>query len=175
MPEPAYVGLGSNLGDRQGFLEAAAAALASWPGVTLVAASSVYETAPEGLVEQPSFFNAAVAVRTGLPPVELLAVLRRIEDRHHRQRTIRWGPRTLDLDLLLCGAHVLDTPTLVLPHPRLTERCFALAPLCELDPGLRHPVTGRPLVSCYQELDCVHRVRRVGPLPIKSDRSSADI
>ena len=168
MPDRVYIGLGSNLGDRQGYLEAGLADLAAVPGVQFGAISSVYETAPQGFADQPFFFNAAIAVGTTLSPPDLLQIMQQIEERHHRQRTIHWGPRTLDLDLLLYGECRIDTPLLVLPHPHLTERCFVLAPLCEIAPALCHPDTGRPLSSYYQQLDCSRQLRCVGPLNHRS-------
>jgi 2-amino-4-hydroxy-6-hydroxymethyldihydropteridine diphosphokinase len=159
--------LGSNLGDRQAYLEAGLAGLATLSRTEITVVSSVYETAPQGYVDQPPFLNAVAALTTDLNPLDLLHALRRLEDRHLRQRTIPWGPRTLDMDLLLHGDRVLDTPELVLPHPRMTERCFVLAPLIEVDPELRHPVTGRSFRSCCRELGCDDQVRRLGSLALK--------
>ena len=134
----AYVGLGSNLGDREATIRAAVAAL---PGV--VAVSSLRETEPVGPVEQPPFLNGAVALETELSPRELLDVLLAVERELGRERRERWGPRTIDLDLLLYGDRVVDEPGLSLPHPRLHERRFALEPLAELDPELAVPGRGR--------------------------------
>jgi 2-amino-4-hydroxy-6-hydroxymethyldihydropteridine diphosphokinase len=134
----AYVGVGSNLGDRERTIRAAIDAL---PGV--VAVSALRETEPVGPVEQPSFLNGAVALETELSPRELLDVLLAVERRLGRERRERWGPRTIDLDLLLYGDRSLDEPGLSLPHPRLHERRFALEPLAELDPELEIPGRGR--------------------------------
>ena len=134
----AYVGVGSNLGDREGTIRAAIDAL---PGV--VAVSSLQETEPVGPVEQPPFLNGAVALETELSPRELLDVLLAVERRLGRERRERWGPRTIDLDLLLYGDRSLDEPGLALPHPRLHKRRFALEPLAELDPELEIPGRGR--------------------------------
>ncbi len=134
----AYVGLGSNLGDREATIRAAVAAL---PGV--VAVSGLRETEPVGPVEQPPFLNGAVALETELSPRELLDVLLAVERELGRVRRERWGPRTIDLDLLLYGDRVVDEPGLSLPHPRLHERRFALEPLAELDPELAVPGRGR--------------------------------
>jgi 2-amino-4-hydroxy-6-hydroxymethyldihydropteridine diphosphokinase len=134
----AYVGVGSNLGDRERTIRAAIDAL---PGV--VAVSALRETEPVGPVEQPPFLNGAVALETELSPRELLDMLLAVERRLGRERRERWGPRTIDLDLLLYGDRSLDEPGLSLPHPRLHERRFALEPLAELDPELEIPGRGR--------------------------------
>ncbi len=143
----AYVGLGSNLGDREGTIRAAIDAL---PGV--VAVSALRETEPVGPVEQPPFLNGALALETELSPRELLDVLLAVERRLGRERRERWGPRTIDLDLLLYGDRSLDEPGLSLPHPRLHERRFALEPLDELDPELAVPGRGR-VKDLLAELD----------------------
>jgi 2-amino-4-hydroxy-6-hydroxymethyldihydropteridine diphosphokinase len=164
MAEPAYIGIGSNLGDRQSYLEAGVAGVASLSGVKLEAVSSVYETAPVGMTDQPFFLNAVFAVRAVLSPLGLMRAMRRLEDRYQRQRQIHWGPRTLDLDLLLYGDLLIESRELVLPHPRMHERCFVLVPLCQIAPALRHPGTGRLFTTYLQELDCSRQTRCVGPL-----------
>jgi 2-amino-4-hydroxy-6-hydroxymethyldihydropteridine diphosphokinase len=139
----AYVGLGANLGDREAMLRAALEQLAAEPGVALVAVSTVCETEPVGLLDQPRFLNAAAAVDTELSARELLDRLLGIEGRLGRTRDgPRFGPRTIDLDLLLYGDEQLDEPGLEVPHPRLHERLFALEPLLELDPRLVVPGRG---------------------------------
>jgi 2-amino-4-hydroxy-6-hydroxymethyldihydropteridine diphosphokinase len=130
----AYLGLGSNLGDRLAHLQRAVDALATTPGVTVVAVSTVYETAPVGGPAQDDFLNAVVAVDTDLMPRELLEAALRIEQLEDRVRTIRWGPRTLDVDVLLYGDERVDEPDLEIPHPRMYERAFVLAPLHDLAP-----------------------------------------
>ncbi len=139
----AYVGLGANLGDRAAMLQAALEQLEREPGVTIVAISSVRETEPVGFLDQPRFMNAAVAVDTKLSPRELLDRLLGIERRLGRTREgPRFGPRTIDLDLLLYGDEQVDEPGLQVPHPRLHERVFALEPLAELDSELVVPGRG---------------------------------
>ena len=130
----AYVGLGANLGDREDTIRRAVALVDELAGVDVVSVSSLRETEPWGPVEQPRYLNGAVAVETDLPPRELLDALLEIERRLGRARDDeeRWGPRTIDLDLLLYGDLVLDEPGLDVPHPRLHERRFALEPLAEL-------------------------------------------
>lgn len=142
----AYVGLGANLGDREATLGRAVELLRVAPGVEVVAVSSLRETDPVGVVDQPRFLNGAVALETELSPRELLETLLAVEHELGRVRDgERWGPRTVDLDLLVCGDVVVDEPGLRVPHPRLHERAFALEPLAELEPSLEIP--GRGAVS----------------------------
>ena len=140
-----YVGLGSNLGDREGTIRGALAELDALRGIEIVAVSSLVETEPVGLVDQPRFLNGAAALQTELSPRELLAALQAVEGRFGRDRSAvpPGGPRTLDLDLLLYGDEELDEPGLRVPHPRLHERHFVLVPLAEVAPGLEVPGKGQ--------------------------------
>ena len=140
----AYVGVGANLGDRAGAIRRAIELLAAAPGVEVVAVSTLRETEPWGPVEQPPYLNGAVALDTDLGPRALLDLLLDVERRLGRDRATeeRWGPRTLDLDLLVQGDLVRDEPGLTLPHPLLHERRFALEPLADLDPCLVVPGHG---------------------------------
>jgi 2-amino-4-hydroxy-6-hydroxymethyldihydropteridine diphosphokinase len=146
----AYVGLGSNLGAREATLREAARMLGELDGVEVRAVSSLRETDPVGKLDQPRFVNAAVALETSLPARELLDRLLEVERALGRDRSVeeRWGPRTIDLDLLLYGEETIDVPGLQVPHPRLAERAFVLEPLLELAPELRLP-DGRPLRDLY--------------------------
>ena len=164
MPEQAFIGIGSNLGDRRAYLEEGLADLTGLEGVRPMALSSLYETAPQGYLDQPLFLNAVLSVQTDLGPVELLQAMQQIEDGHLRRRTIHWGPRTLDLDLLLHGTRRVNSPDLVLPHPRITTRSFVLVPLCEIAPDLRHPCTGKSFRSYRDELGPAQEIRKVGAL-----------
>ena len=137
-----YIALGSNLGDRVENLLLARERIAS-PHVRLTRASSIYETAPRDIVDQPSFLNQVVAAETTLFPRQLLARLLRIEHEMGRQRTIAKGPRIIDLDILLFGDAVIHTAGLEVPHPRMAERRFVLEPLAELAPALRPPRSNR--------------------------------
>lgn len=139
----AFIGLGSNLADPLAQVRQALVELESIPGTRLSARSSLYRTSPVGLLDQPDFINAVASVQTTLSPPMLLAALLAIEGRHGRKRTIRNAQRTLDLDLLLYGEEVLDSDGLTLPHPRLHERAFVLAPLAEIAPGVLVPGQGR--------------------------------
>lgn len=133
-----YLSLGSNLGDRAANLEAAIERLGELGAV--VARSSLYETEPVEVTRQPWFLNCVVAVETELMPRQFLTRALAIEQEIGRRRTQKKGPRTIDIDLLLFGSSIVDTPTLMIPHPAMHERRFVLEPLAELAPGLRHPV-----------------------------------
>jgi 2-amino-4-hydroxy-6-hydroxymethyldihydropteridine diphosphokinase len=137
----AYVGVGTNLGDRWARLALAARALRAAPRVAVVRASRVWDTAPVG-PPQPRYLNAVLELETALPPRALLEALQAVEREALRRRDLRWGARTLDLDLLLHGPTVLDEPGLRLPHPGMAARRFVLAPLAELAPALVVPGTG---------------------------------
>jgi 2-amino-4-hydroxy-6-hydroxymethyldihydropteridine diphosphokinase len=133
----AYFGIGSNLGERLSYLQLAVDQLAVADGVTIVDVSPVYETAPVGGPEQADFLNAVVAVDTALTAHELLGLAQRIEAAAERVRTVRWGPRTLDVDVLLIGDEQVADADLVVPHPRMTERAFVVVPLADLDAAWR--------------------------------------
>jgi 2-amino-4-hydroxy-6-hydroxymethyldihydropteridine diphosphokinase len=148
----AFVGIGSNLGNRETHLRTAIDLLAAEEGIEVVAVSRLRETDPVGPVEQGSFLNGAVQVTTDLPPTELLERLLDVEQRLGRVRLERFGPRTIDLDLLVYGDEVVEEPGLTLPHPRLHERRFALEPLAELAPGLVVPGRG-PVSALLAELE----------------------
>ncbi len=137
----AYIGLGANLGDARATLDATFVALAGLPGTALLAASSLYRSAP---IESsgPDYLNAVILLETQLAPQPLLAALQRIEQAHGRERPHRNAPRTLDLDLLLYGNRRLSTATLTVPHPRLHERAFVLRPLAQIEPSLAIPGRG---------------------------------
>ena len=150
----AYVGLGSNLGDREATIRAAVAELAAMDGVEVVAVSALIDTEPVGVVDQPRFLNGVAAVETGRSARELLELLLTVEARFGRDRAKApaQGPRTLDLDLLLYGSAEIDEPGLRVPHPRLHERAFVLGPLAELDPALEVPGRG-PVQTLLAGLD----------------------
>jgi 2-amino-4-hydroxy-6-hydroxymethyldihydropteridine diphosphokinase len=138
----AFVGIGSNLGDREAQLSQAIELLSAADAVEVTGVSQIRETEPVGPVAQGPFLNGAVRVETALAPRELLDRLLAIERRMGRVRSERFGPRTIDLDLLLYGDEVVDEPGLTVPHPRLKERRFALEPLSDLDPSLTIPGSG---------------------------------
>lgn len=146
----ACIGLGSNMADREAYLIKALFALEREP-VTLRAVSPLYETAPVGGPPQDHFLNACASFETALPPTALLRRLQTVETSLGRKRLERWGPRTIDLDLLLYGEVLMRTPVLELPHPRLSERDFVLQPLSVIAPHLKIPGTGKSVLRLLLE------------------------
>ena len=147
----AYVGIGANLGDPAAQVRGAIAAIGALPRTALVAASGLYRTAPIGYADQPDFVNAVAAVDTSLSAHELMRELQGIERGAGRERSFRNAPRTLDLDLLLYGEAAIDEPALTVPHPRMHERAFVLAPLAEIAPDATIPGRG-PAAGCLARL-----------------------
>ena len=162
MSVTAYLGLGSNLGDRLGNLQRAVELLAGQPGILVVRSSRVYETEPVGGPPQPEYLNVVVEVDTELGPRDLLAACRAVEGSLGRLRTERWGPRPIDVDVLTYGQETIEEPDLVVPHPRMHERGFVLVPLGELcaDPPLPG---GRRLASLRLGPDAVFGVMPFAP------------
>jgi 2-amino-4-hydroxy-6-hydroxymethyldihydropteridine diphosphokinase len=153
MSVTAYIALGSNLGDRCGYLDQALEALRCWPGIHVGRVSTYYETEPVGgPAGQGNYHNAAAEIVTALPPEQLLTVLQQVEQQFGRIRTEPSGPRTLDLDLLLYGDLICDFPGLAVPHPRMAERWFVLAPLAEIAPHAVHPTSGRTVKTLLEKL-----------------------
>ena len=147
------IALGSNLGDSLTILKSAIATLNSTPEIAVKSHSSWYKTAPVG-PPQPDYINACAILEVTLKPEELLITLLEIETKFNRIRREKWGPRTLDLDLLLYDDLILETPTLTLPHPRMTERAFVLVPLAEIAPDWVHPVTKSAIAQLLQMVNC---------------------
>lgn len=144
-----YIGIGSNLGDREGNC-LRAVKLLSEDGLIVRKQSSLYETEPWGLKDQPGFINMAIEAETGLEPLKLLELLKNIEKQMGRNESVRWGPRVIDLDILFYNDLVIDTPEFRIPHPLMHERDFVLRPLAEIAPEKEHPVlkkTVRELLS----------------------------
>jgi len=158
----AYIGLGSNVGEREENLVRAISLLDSSPGIRVLRRASLYETEPVGVEAQPWFFNTVVEVEAELAPGELLRRMKEIEKALGREDRGRWGPREIDLDLLLYGDLVMEEDGLVLPHPELHHRRFVLEPLCELAPELIHPRLGQPLRELLAGLDERKKVIRLG-------------
>ncbi len=149
-----YLGFGANLNDRYGQIKKALVLINALPETKITKLSSLYETAPVGYTEQGSFFNGACELETTLPPLELLKDLLTIEDSLGRVRTVRWGPRTIDLDILFYNNLILHQHNLIIPHPAIAERGFVLYPLAEIAPHFIHPEKGcdiAMLLEKYQE------------------------
>ncbi len=146
------IGLGSNMGDSSAILAATLENLAQTPGITIEATSSWYKTKAVG-PPQPDYWNGCVILAVDMQPHRLLATLLGIEQKFGRVRQQHWGPRTLDLDLLLYDDLILDTPTLQIPHPRMRERAFVLVPLAEIAPNWREPVSRRIIQDLLQDVD----------------------
>lgn len=162
--ERIFLGLGSNLGDRAVYLESARAALKDTAGISFIAASSIYETAPVGVVDQPAFLNQVIEVRSGLSPAELLEKALEIEKSLGRERRERWGPRTIDIDMLCYGERVIRTDLLTLPHPEAHRRRFVLVPWAEIAPefvlaSLQKNIAD--LLAAYEDFSVVQRVNVV--------------
>ena len=141
----AYLGFGSNLGDREKRILTAMELLDRAEGVSVVSRSTLYETDPVGETDQPPFLNAAAGVETELSPRELLKLIREIEKTIGRTPTYRWGPREIDIDILLFDDCVVDEEGLTIPHPRMHQRAFVLVPLLEIAPEALHPVLGKTI------------------------------
>ncbi len=138
----AFLGLGSNVGEREKYLARAAAGLKKVKDTRVVWASSVYETDPVGKTDQPKFLNAALEIETALPPKELFAEVKSLEERLGRTTTVRWGPREIDIDILMYDGVVFKDDQLTVPHPEMEKRKFVLVPLKEIAPDLVHPISG---------------------------------
>ncbi len=164
----AYVGMGANLGGRATTLRCAAASLGEHSAIRLIGGSDLYETEPVGYTDQPDFLNAVLKLGTALSPRRLLDVLLDVERAYGRVREEKWGPRTLDLDLLLYDREVVDEEGLRVPHPCIHERAFVLVPLCDLDPDGLHPLLNQAYRRLAHRVDsacCIRRVKGQSLLP----------
>ncbi|WP_423408699.1 2-amino-4-hydroxy-6-hydroxymethyldihydropteridine diphosphokinase [Heyndrickxia sp. MSNUG] len=159
MENQAYIALGSNMGDRYEYLKKAILLLEGHEEISVVNTSSIYETDPVGFTDQDQFLNMAVKVSTNLHPYELLDVCLKIEEKLGRKREIRWGPRTLDLDILLYNQENIETEKLTIPHPRMDERAFVILPLIEMNPTIMLPTMEKPLETCLQSIPDKEGVR----------------
>lgn len=148
----AYIGFGSNIGDRLGHIRNAIRALSKTEGITLQKTSSIYKTDPVGHEAQAEFLNGVAAIQTDLPPLSLLHALKDIETAIGRQHRIRWGPREIDLDILIYGGMCFQTEKLVIPHPEMHLRRFVLVPLAEIAPDFVHPVLKETIQTLLERL-----------------------
>jgi len=154
MPVTAYIALGANLGDRESNIRAALEKLEHTPGINVTKISTLIENpAVGGPADSPPFLNAAAELVTSLTPPALLETLLTVEQSLGRTRDVKWGPRALDLDLLLYADHILNTPGLTIPHPLMHQRRFVLEPLAQLAPDLIHPATKRTIRELLADLD----------------------
>jgi len=149
--KPVYLGLGSNVGDREEYIQQTLYVLEKTPGITVTKVSSIYETEPEGDSEQPMFLNAVCGIKTTLAPRKLMEELRSIEDTLGRDRAIEWGPRTIDIDILLYDDLIVSEDDLQIPHPLMHERGFVLSPLSEIAPNVVHPILEITIKQLYED------------------------
>lgn len=161
MNEIAYLSLGSNLGNREQNLQEAIRRAKAWGRI--VAVSSFYETEPVEFTDQPCFLNCVIALETTADPAQLMRELLRIENEMGRKRTVKKGPRSIDIDILLFGDAVVNTPELTIPHPEMTRRRFVLEPLAEIAPELLHPVSQMTVTLLLAELAPGQRVQKYEP------------
>ncbi|OES45904.1 2-amino-4-hydroxy-6-hydroxymethyldihydropteridine diphosphokinase [Domibacillus iocasae] len=152
MKNITYLSLGTNIGDREAQLKEAVSLLNAQKELHVSAVSSIYETDPVGFTDQPSFFNIVIKAETTLEPHELLSVCVKIENELGRKRVVRWGPRTIDLDILLYNHDNIKSDSLIIPHPRMNERAFVLIPLAEIDAAIELPDTSLPLEQYVQNV-----------------------
>jgi len=150
-PAMVYLGLGSNVGDREEYIEQAVFLLEKNPNIQVIKRSSNYETEAEGGADQPPYINGAVVIRTKLEPHRLLEVCQEIETVLGREREVEWGPRTIDIDILLYGSEIISDDKLQIPHPLLHERMFVLRPLKEIALHTLHPVLEKTIEAIFDE------------------------
>ena len=158
----AFIGIGSNLGEKEKNIRRAVDEIAVMPFTKLITVSSLYDSEPVGEVEQGNFVNAVALVETDLPARRLLWNLMLIEQRMGRVRTVRWGPRTIDLDIVIYGKNIVEEDGLVIPHPELEKRAFVLIPLLEIEPDLVHPRTKEPVRKLLKKVKPHCSVKRKG-------------
>lgn len=154
MPE-IYLGVGSNLGNRCTNLQKAVDLLKGTPGIAEFELSKIYETSPVGFLEQGHFLNGVIRLRTNLLPREVLHLCQAVEQQMRRVKTVRFGPRNIDIDLLFYDSHVVSEPNLTVPHPRAHIRLFVLKPMCDLAPDFEHPILHKTMAQLLAEFDDV--------------------
>jgi len=147
-----FLGFGSNLSNREGNITLARELIRKIPGVRILGSSSLFETEPVGITDQPRFINAVVEIETSLPPRELLERVKEIERKIGRQKTFRWGPREIDIDILTYGNQTIHDDILTIPHPEMTKRVFVLLPLLEIAPEFVHPASNKTVRELLESL-----------------------
>ncbi len=167
----AYLSVGSNMGDREGLLKQAISLLEQFDDIRIESVSSIYETDPVGVTDQPLFLNLALKLKTSLSPQALLSKLQEVETKLDRKRVQKWGPRTIDLDILLYNSVSIQTDELTIPHPRMLERAFVLIPLCEIAPDDCYPEKS---ISLHQVL-CEQRDKEGVRIWKKTDWEDASV
>jgi len=165
MSNYAYLSIGSNLGDRVANCLRAVREISCLTGVETLLSSSLYETEPVGYINQPFFINMALKIKTCLRPPELLISLKAMEKSLGRKKSGRWGPRLIDIDILLYNEEVFSAPGLNIPHPRMQKRAFVLTPLAEICPGVKHPITGQSISQMLLDASGNAGVRKIGSGP----------
>jgi 2-amino-4-hydroxy-6-hydroxymethyldihydropteridine diphosphokinase len=158
----AFIGIGSNLGEKERNIRRAVDEIAVMPFTKLITVSSLYDSEPVGEVEQGNFVNAVALIETDLPARRLLWNLMLIEQRMGRVRTVRWGPRSIDLDIVIYGKNIVEEDGLVIPHPEMEKRAFVLIPLLEIEPDLVHPRTKEPVRKLLKKVKPHCSVKRKG-------------
>ena len=161
----AYIGFGSNIDDRLNYITQALQLLLEVDSISLIQISSLYETEPVGYEEQDWFVNGVIAVETDLPIHQLLTLLKEIEGVVGRKHRVRWGPREVDLDLLICDQCCINTPNLTVPHPEMHHRSFVLVPFAEIAPEVVHPILQQNIRTLLSNLDDEKTVKLVAPPP----------
>ncbi len=163
--ENIYIGLGSNIGDRIGYIQQAVKMLGFYDAIKVVETSSFYETEPYGIKEQEWFINAVAKISTTLTPVEVLRICQQIEEKLGRKREIKWGPRVIDLDILAYGDKIIADDILTIPHPATYDRACCIVPLLEISEDFIHPVLQKNMDEIYQNLEFPEEVYLYGTKP----------
>lgn len=162
----AYIGIGSNMGDRLGYIQQSVTMLSSFDGIDVLETSGFYETEPYGFKEQNWFVNAIIKIKTTLLPIDLLHACQSVEEKLGRVRGKKWGPRTIDLDILFYDNLVVSSDILTIPHPGMKDRAYCIVPMLELDENFVHPVLKKTMLQIHSDLESVDEVFLYGTRPV---------
>ena len=162
----AYIGIGSNLGDRLGYIQQSVTMLSSFVGIDVLETSGFYETEPYGFKEQNWFVNAIIKIKTTLLPIDLLHACQSVEEKLGRVRGKKWGPRTIDLDILFYDDLVVNSDILTIPHPGMKDRAYCIVPMLELDENFIHPVLKKTMLQIHSDLESDDEVFLYGTRPV---------